>query len=290
MSLPLPNQPSPAQVAAMVNKMMPPMSPPSIMTAAQVPQTIHTLQGMINSTVPKPDRFILQAGSPFAGKTYAALSFPNPLVLDFDNKNIREGVPTIPFYDDNFVESIVRRKNPTNAVNRKAALEIWLQQNIGKLKDYTVILDALTNVEVAFHQQVFGVEEKWGMNGGLYFGEKLNYFQGICALLAASGARVIVNCHLVPVYTRDANTGLDVATGKNKPAVTGSTAEKLPSFCTSVIYAYAKIDGIKGQISYWWVLRPCLAFDARTIATKIPPSGEIDITNKSAYEAFKACF
>jgi len=199
----------------MVNNMMPPMSPPSITTAAQVPQTIHTLQGMINSTVPKPDRFILQAGSPFAGKTYAALSFPNPLVLDFDNKNIREGIPTIPFYDDGFVESIVRRKNPANAVNRKAALEIWLQQNVGKLKDYTVILDALTNVEVAFHQQVFGVEEKWGMNGGLYFGEKLNYFQGICALLA---------------------------------------------------------------------------FDARTIATKIPPSGEIDITNKSAYEAFKACF
>lgn len=284
----LPSQPSPAQMAALVSSMMPAQSPPSIMPAG--PQTIHTLQGMISSTVPKPDRFILQAGSPFAGKTYAALSFPNPLVLDFDNKNMREGIPTIPFYDDNFVESIVRRKNPAHPVNRKAALEVWLQQNVGKLKDYTVILDALTNVEVAFHQQVFGVEERWGQNGGLYFGDKLNYFQGVCALLAASGARVIINCHLVPVYTRDSNTGLDIATGKNKAAVTGSTAEKLPSFCTSVVYAYAKIDGIKGTISYFWVLRPCPAFDARTIATKIPPSGEIDITNKSAYEAFRACF
>jgi len=283
----LPNQPTPAQVAALVQGMMPAQTPAPLVTA---PVSMQTLQGMISSSVPQPDRFILLAGSPFAGKTHAATSFPNPLFLDFDNKNIKTGVNTIPFYDDAFVETIVRRDNPANPVNRKAALEVWLQNNQSKLKGYTLILDALTQVEVAFHQQVFGVEKKWGVNGGLYFGEKLNYFQGICALMAASGARVIINCHLVPVYSRDPATGVDIPTGKNKAAITGSMAEKLPSFCTSIIYAYVKIDTVSGKITYWWVLRPCPAFDARTIATKIPPSGELEVTNRSAYEAFKACF
>lgn len=282
------SQPSPAQVAVAVAAMAPKVAP---VIQAPPPVTLFSLPGMIASEIPQPDRFILLAGTAFSGKTTAALSFPDPLVLDFDNKMPRAGVQSIPFYKDSFVETLVRRTNPAVSVNRRDALQIWLNQHNGRLSKYTIILDSLTALEVAFHQQTFEVEEKWGVNGGLYFGAKLNYFQSICALLAATGARVIINCHLTPVYMRDPNSGIDVSTGKHKAALAGSAAEKLPTFCTSVIYSYVKIDSIKGACTFWWVLRPCPAFDARTIATKIPASGEIEVTAPlSAYEQFRKCF
>lgn len=246
--------------------------------------------GLMPSEDAQPDRFMLLAGAAFSGKTTAALSWPNPLVLDFDNKVPKKGTNTIPFHNDAFVDSIRPRANRTLPANRRDAVHDWLKQNINRLSEYTVIVDSLTMWETAFHQQTFDVEEKWGVNGGLYFGAKLSYFQTAFALLAASKARIIVNCHLMPIYVRDEKTGADIAIGKNKPSVTGSMAERLPTYCTSIVYTYMKCDTLRGgKLTYWWVLRPCLAFDARTIATKIPDSGEIEVTG-SAYEAFRKCF
>jgi len=244
---------------------------------------------MIASSEPQPDRFILLAGAAFSGKTTAAISFPKPLILNFDNKITAKGIDTIPFHDDKFVDSIRPRANAKNPANRRDAFHAWLQNNVNRLADYTVIIDSLTSLETAFHQQTFDVEEKWGVNGGLYFGAKLSYFLTAFALLAASNARIIVNCHLMPIYVRDEKTGGDVPTGKTKASVTGSTAERLPTYCTSIIYSYVKSDTIRGTMSFHWVLRPCPAFDARTIAKNVPPSGEIDVT-AGAYEAFKKCF
>lgn len=242
------------------------------------------------SGAPEPDRFMLIAGAPFAGKTTAALSFPNPLVLNLDRKVPKAGVPTVPFHDDAFVESIVRRANPMHPVNRRDAFSLWLQANIGRLKDYTIVLDSITALETAFHQQTLDVEQKWGINGGLYFGAKLNYFLSVCAMLQATGGRVIINCHLATIFVRDEKTVADVATGKNKAAMTGSGAERITAFCMSIIYAYLKTDMAKpGVLRYMWVLRPCPAFDARTLAQHVPPSGEIDVTD-NACEAFRKTF
>jgi len=259
---------------------LPQMAPP-----VAVPPT-----GIVMSGPVEPDRFILNAGIPFSGKTTAALSFPNPLVLNLDRKIPREGVPSVPFHDDAFVESVIKRVNPMHPVNRRDAFTLWLQANMARLKPYTIIVDSITALETAFHQQTLDVEGKWGINGGLYFGAKLNYFLSICAMLQATGGRVIVNCHLAPIFVRDEKTGADVATGKNKPAMTGSGAERITSFCTSIVYSYLKTDIAKpGVLRYFWVLRPGPSFDARTLAQHVPPSGEIDVTD-GAYEAFKKVF
>jgi len=288
------SQPTPAALADFLAKSLAsPAAQPGGTSVMPSPMPTAGIMGMQKSGPPQPDRFILLAGAPFSGKTTACLSFPDPLLLSFDNKAPIADVDIIPFHDDAFVDSIQRRANPYNPANRKEAFKIWLENNILKCKGRTVILDSLTGLETAFHQQTFDVEKKWGVNGGLYFGDKLSYFQSCCALLSASGGRVIINAHLVPIYVRDAATGADVPTGKNKAALSGSMAEKIGAFCTSIIYAFVTPanSNMDGTLKFKWALRPCPAFDARTLATKIPPSGELDVTKPaSAYEQFKACF
>jgi hypothetical protein len=246
--------------------------------------------GELASGDPEPDRFILLAGAAFAGKTTAALTFPSPLVLNFDNKLPYKGINHIPFYDDDFCDSIVRRTNQLNPANRRDALANWLQSNMSKLKGRTVIVDSATGVETAFYQQTFEVEKKWGVNGGLFFGSKLSYFSSLCAMLQATGAKVIFICHLLPVFAKDVASGADVSTGKFKPALAGSFAEKLPTFATTVAFAYRRTtDFATGATSFFWALRPTMAFDSCTLAKNIPATGEIDVT-ANAYEAFRKCF
>ena len=46
-------------------------------------------------------------GAPGTGKTYAAVSFPNPIVLDLDNKlgahKTRKDILVLPFHDPDFI-------------------------------------------------------------------------------------------------------------------------------------------------------------------------------------------
>lgn len=263
---------------------LPPYTPPT----SPAPSTAQPT-GLVLSGDPEPDKFLVLAGAAFAGKTTASLSFPNPLVLNVDNKVPSQGIATIPFYDDAFCDSIIKRANQANPANRRDAVANWIAMNRSTLSQHTVILDSLSSLENAFYSQTFEVEKKWGVNGGLFFGSKLSYFSGICDALRACARRVIVNCHLLPVFAKDPNLGVDISTGKFKPACAGSFAEKLPTFATTVAYAYRDNDISSGTSKFLWALRPTMAFEACTLAKRIPASGIIDVT-KNAYEAFKACF
>ena len=70
-------------------------------------------------------RLLLQA-PPFSGKTYAAMSFPNPVVLDFDQKlgahSGRPDVLQVPFWSGEFCDKIVKRDGLKAPPNKKDAL------------------------------------------------------------------------------------------------------------------------------------------------------------------------
>lgn len=262
---------------------------PAYVPPAAPLESISQPSGLVISGDPEPDKFLVIAGAAFAGKTTAALSFPKPLILNLDNKVPIKGVPTIPFHDDAFCDSIIKRANPANPANRRDAVANWIAMNRATLAGHTVIFDSISSLENAFYSQTFEVEKKWGVNGGLFFGAKLSYFSGICDALRACAMRVIVNCHLLPIFAKDQNSGADISTGKFKPACAGSFAEKLPTFATTMAYAYRENDITAGTSKYLWALRPTIAFDACTLAKRIPASGVIDVT-KNAYETFRTCF
>lgn len=264
-------------------------SPPPAIQLTRSP-----IPGLVTSQIVLPDRFVVLAGNAFAGKSTAASTFPSPLFLNFDNKLPKPGLDEIPFHNDKFIDSIITRANPRNPANVCDAVPLWIEKNAHYLSDRTVVVDSLSSLETAFHRQVEKVEGVVAnVGGGLLFGRKLRYFNDLFDLLPRLAGRVVVCCHLCPCYVKDERTGADVATGRYKPAITGSFAEKLPSFATTLAFCTRaeQRDPQTGATThkFLWTLKKSAAFDAGTLAQNVPPSGELDVT-ANAYEAFKRIF
>jgi len=243
---------------------LPAYVPPAVAAMSYAPQT--EINGSMSSD-PQPDRFVILAGVPFHGKTTSALTFPDPFVIDLDHKITRKGIPSAEFWNDAFVDSICPRKSPKNPANRKDAITMWIVDNARFLKDRTVIFDGLSAAETAFHQQTEDVEGiKANVGGGQLFGKKLTYFNGLFSLLAAVSKRVIVTCHLAPIYVKDERTGGDVATGKSRPLITGQFAERITGYASANILCQreAVYNAATGEhdLSYWWHLKPTSMYDS----------------------------
>lgn len=226
----------------------------SQITSSIIPAEVSGLQ----TTAEIPwDRFILLAGEPFTGKSTAAASFPNALFLDFDNK-VPRGCQTIPFHNADFCDSLprARRANKILPPNKRDALTEWIEKNCGKLPpSTTIILDSLTSVDTWFHTQTEDVEKvQAGADGGQLYGKKLKYFSTLFEVLKMFGCRVIINVHLVPVFSKDQ------ATGKVKPLIGGTFAERIPGYCTSVIRAHHKV--ISNETTYYWRIKPDAIFNS----------------------------
>lgn len=272
----------------------PSAAPMAAAVTAPAQPTKQTIPGLVTSQTIAPDRFVVLAGNAFAGKSTAASTFPAPLFLNFDNKLPKPGLDEIPFWNDRFVDSIIKRANPRNPANVCDAVPLWIEQNAHYLADRTVITDSLSTLETAFHRQVEKVEGILAnVGGGMLFGRKLRYFNDLFDLLPRLASRVVVICHLCPCYVKDERTGADVATGRYKPAITGSFAEKLPAFATTLAFCTRaeQRDPQTGATThkFLWTLKKCAAFDAGTLAQNVPPNGELDVTG-NAYEAFRKIF
>jgi len=211
------------------------------------PKELHGLT--VSSSIPW-DRFILLAGEAFSGKSTACASFPDPIFLDFDNK-APKGVKTIPFHSAAFCDTLVKRANPTLPPNKRDALMTWVERNMHLVPpDSTVILDALSSVDTWYHTQtekVDGVQAAIG--GGKLYGDKLKWFSSLCEILKMYPCRVIICAHLQPVFDAE-----NRSTGKMKALVSGSFAEKIGTYCTSIIRAHVKT--VSNNSQYLWRIKP----------------------------------
>src|SRR5579872_4038131 len=103
-------------------------------------------------------------GPPASGKTWAALTFPNPVVLDFDGSltaHTGQDIVSIPFHDANFcieklglkIEDRIKydTQQKVKVINKRDALDKWLLTEGIKLEpNQTLILDSWTAVQSAF--------------------------------------------------------------------------------------------------------------------------------------------
>jgi len=103
-------------------------------------------------------------GPTASGKSWAALTFPNPVVLDFDGSltaHSGQNITSIPFYDANFcvdklklqIEDRVKydTDQKVKVINKRDALDKWLlTEGIKLAPEQTLIIDSWTAVQHAF--------------------------------------------------------------------------------------------------------------------------------------------
>lgn len=180
-------------------------------------------------------------GAPNTGKTTAALTAPNPVVADFDNKLSLtnavangvdpETVKIIPFYNPEFVDKIKPRANPRFAPNKRDAFTIWLINEGTKLTaEQTLIIDSWTMLQAAFDQQT-GYEPATSRNGAedkfVFWARKIEYAKELCERLKSLACHVIVTFH--ETVDRDDE---GKPTGKVKLVMQGQFADQLAGHFT----------------------------------------------------------
>ena len=148
------------------------------------------------------------------GKTFAAVSFPNPIVLSTDRGLVshigRSDVIELPFYNDAFVDSICPRVSPKfhdvrknvqrlRPSNKKDAIVQWLETEALRLtSEQTLIIDNSSGIQAAYHLQ-YWVEPDIDKGGEIKpyaeFRQKIDYFTQLVMALKALKCSVVFIAH-----------------------------------------------------------------------------------------------
>lgn len=198
-------------------------------------------------------------GFPKVGKTFAALTFPNPVVLDFDRglgaHQGRADVIAIPFYDDAFVDGLVPRIAPfymphgktvkkIRPANRKDALVKWLYEEAPKFSaDQTLIIDGNTTIQAAYHAEYWTapeLDQQSKIKPYVEFRQKIDYFTEVFMCLKALKCNVVYIAH-----ESDARDDKGNLNGKIRPLMSGAIKDEIMSHFTDWFrcYAYGKPTG-----------------------------------------------
>lgn len=174
----------------------------------------------------------------FAGtsKTWAALTFPNPLCLNYDRglgaHLGRSDVIEVPMWDPLYV-----RKFAANG-DVKEATDIWLTKEAPKLdKEQTLIIDGGTTIQKAYH--------KWYSKNPVYtksgkeddfaeWGLKLIWFGDIMDILKSLKCNVIWLSHEAEKKEKNGEY-----IGKIRPLLSGSFGDQLVSHFTDWFRSHA---------------------------------------------------
>jgi hypothetical protein len=235
-------------------------------TEIYIPKDAQTLE---NKTQPQI-RMLLQ-GWPGVGKTHAALTFPNPYVLDFDN-NLQayygQKIPNTPIWDSQYVKDVMKfpPTKPGAQPNRRDALLKFLKEEALKFStNQTLIVDSWTRLQAAIDAQN-ELEPKITKEGKIddyhFWNQKLAYSREVMQLLCSVKCHVVVTVH--EMAERDKKTG--VLLDKVRPLQEGKFIAEFASYFTYVFRAITeetkdttgKVTGTK----YYWQVSPDNTFEA----------------------------
>lgn len=171
-------------------------------------------------------------GYPGTGKTYAALTFPNPLVANMDRglgAHIgRSDVIDVPFYDPAFCRTVNPQHKGLQSL--KDTLQLWLDKEAFNLEpNQTLVWDGCSTTQKAYHKWVednkfsslflskdgkFDARKEWG--------EKIKYFDTLLEMLKG------LRCHLVFI-THEVEKKEDdgVYRGKIRPLLSGQSGDQI---------------------------------------------------------------
>ena len=200
---------------------------------------------------------VLIYGPPVTGKTTGARTFPNPIIVDFDN-NLPPGTPNvIPMWDDNFVNALKPKFNKAWPANRRDALMLVLADLAATLPaNHTVIIDSLTRIESWYDAQEAveppPLDKENKPNKFELFRRRLLYFNTLFSCLVSCPANVVFLAH--QQQERDDKGNL---IGQLKPALIGQIGDKLPGFFPIVLQTARRLKkDSPTEVEFLWRVRP----------------------------------
>lgn len=169
---------------------------------------------------------------PGLGKTYAALTFPNPVVADF-NKGLgahvgRSDVIPVPFWDGKFCDKIHPRNGMQCPPNQKDAFTDWLLKEGPKLHaNQTFVVDCNTEVEAAFHIQYAAdggppLTKRGEADTYDEYKKKLAWYSYLTQLIKNLPCMVVYITHETTEWDKQGD-----ATGGAKPLLSGQAGDKI---------------------------------------------------------------
>lgn len=243
-----------------------------------------------------PLRVALQ-GPSGTGKTWSALTFPNPVVIDFDNKlgahRSRSDVAVVPFFDNNWLQN-ERDKTPDlkkvadfiakGELNRAGILLEWVKLYGPQFTpDQTLIIDSWTMLQNNF--DAFGratpviTKQTGEVDKFEFWGRKQSYSLKLLEHLKNLKCNVLVTFH----ETGERNEKGDL-TGKLGPLMDGKVKDQLGQHFTDWYrqLAETKKDQL-GKIvkdaptEYYWQIRSDNLCNCTCSVAKLIEGGEFKV-------------
>lgn len=162
------------------------------------------------------------------GKTYAAMTFPNPVVLNL-NKGLgahrgRKEITEIKITDPTFAKNYY----PNEPTNIKEVTIAWLRKEALKLtSNQTLVFDGSSDIETAYHidwKDHPVISSRSGkVDDFAEWGLKLSYFGEITSIFKKCQCNVVWISH--EAEKKDKGTG--EYTGKIRPLMSGQFADKI---------------------------------------------------------------
>jgi hypothetical protein len=180
------------------------------------------------------------------GKTWSALTFRNPIVMNL-NRGLgahagRKDVIELPFYSDEWLKKLnpnFGMKTQNGEIMTKQVIEDWFMKEGPKLEaDQTFVVDGQTDIQTVYHKW-------WLKNPALTnqgkiddFGEykfKILFFSNIMDFLRSMRCDVVWICHEIEQKGKDGTL-----TGKIRPLLSGQFESQLAGNFTDWFRQHAK--------------------------------------------------
>ena len=238
--------------------------------------------------------FVGLIGAPGTGKTWGALTFPNPYVVDFDGGLVRhygKDIPTLRLYS---VEECDRLKVPREIVNSRvpnsSAKTVlynkrdffynWIKEEGPKFEEgQTLIIDSLSALEVAYNQWTDPevhprLSKKGEIDEFFFWTYKIDYFTNLMECFRGLRCSVVMTMH-------EANNVTDgQVVSSIQPILQTKFVAKLPSYFDEYIRCIARFPSETGnaqqnaqilrdigpitQATYLWQIKPNDLFNAKS--------------------------
>lgn len=184
---------------------------------------------LIRKTIKRHIRGLI-IGPPKTGKTTFCLSWPEPIVINFDN-NSPPGVDEIPMWNPEFLDTLAKRRSTYPNV-RDATLKVMRQLDTLR-QGGTLILDSIGLMEASYTAQqetdpkpmVMQKDKSMIPNTQAMYGDRKVWYETILCALPRYNGNVFALVHQAQEYD---DNGMQ--TGMIYPAISGQMKSKLAGF------------------------------------------------------------